>query len=123
MRKNKFIYWTYLGQQPRREYNDPRVPVARHIGWQKLFGTETVYCTPEPDNYNKAILTAKPVECVFIEDQVIYKDIVKGLWCTLMYVPEDQMGEYETWMNRLQPDAHWQHKNPPKIRTKKECMA
>jgi len=123
MRKNRYIFWTYNMPKPRRDYNDPRLPVARHIGWQKLFGAETMYCTPEPDNYNKAIVTKTPTECVFIEDQVIYKDINKGVWITLMYVPEEQLAEYDAWMIRLQPQAHWQHLNPPKVRYRKESMA
>ena len=123
MGRNKYIYWTYNTERPRREYNDPRVPVAKHIGWQKLFGTQTMYCVPEPDNYNRAIMSATPIECVFVEDQVIYKDLSKNLWCTLMYVPEEQIGEYEAWMNRLQPMAYWQHTNAPRIRYRKESMA
>lgn len=109
--------------RPRREFSDPRLPVAKHIGWQKLFGSETMYCTPEPDNYNRAIMTKKPMECVFVEDQVIYKDLNKDMWITLMYIPDDQQGEYETWINRLQPCAHWQHANAPRIRYRKESMA
>jgi hypothetical protein len=123
MGRNKYIYWTYNTERPRREYNDPRVPVAKHIGWQKLFGSETMYCVPEPDNYNRAIMSTTPIECVFVEDQVIYKDLSKNMWCTLMYVPEDQIGEYEAWMNRLQPVAYWQHTNAPRIRYRKESMA
>jgi hypothetical protein len=123
MRKNKYIFWEYNMPKPRRDFSDPRLPVARHIGWQKLFGAETMYCTPEPDNYNRAIMTKKPIECVFVEDQVIYKDLNKDMWITLMYIPDDQQGEYETWINRLQPCAHWQHTNAPRIRLRKDSMA
>jgi len=123
MRRNKYIYWTYNTDRPKRDYLDPRLPVARHIGWTKLFGTETMFCVPEPDNYNRAILTKKPVECVFVEDQVIYKDLGKNMWITLMYIPDEQLGEYDAWMTRLQPEAYWQHSNAPKIRYRKESMA
>jgi hypothetical protein len=123
MRKNKYIYWTYNGFKPRRDFVDPRLAVAKHIGWQKLFGPDTMWNVPEPDNYNRAILTEKPTECVFIEDQVIYKDVAKDVWITLMYVPDEQLSEYDAWMLRLQPLANWQHNNAPKIRWRKESMA
>ena len=117
------MFWTYDGYRPKREYTDPRLPIARQIGWQKLFGSETEYCVPEPDNYNRAVLTEKPVECPFIEDQVIYKDLTKNLWATVLYVPEEQLGEYDAWLLRTNYKAYWQHKNSPRIRNRKESMA
>jgi hypothetical protein len=123
MPRNKYIYWTYKSNRPRRDYADPRILLVKHIGWTKLFGTESQYCIPEPDNYNRAVVSKKPVECVFVEDQVIYKDITKNIWITLMYVPDEQLGEYEAWITRLQPDAYWQHSNAPKLRQRKEPVA
>ena len=123
MARNKLIHWTYNTHRPKRDYIDPRLLVARHIGWTKIAGSETIFSVPEPDNYNRAILTQRPVECVFIEDQVIYKDLNKNMWITLMYVTEEQLGEYNAWLNRLQPDAYWQHTQAPKIRYRKESLA
>ena len=123
MGRNKLIYWTYNTKRLGREYNDPRLLVAKHIGWQKLFGTYTMFSVPEPDNYNRAIISKKPVECLFVEDQVIYKDTNKNAWITLMYVPEEQLSEYNAWLMKLQPDAYWQHLQAPKIRQRKESLA
>lgn len=123
MGRNKLILWTYNSQRPKRDYIDPRLPLARHIGWTKLFGASTIFSVPEPDNYNRAIITKKPVECVFVEDQVIYKDINKNHWITLMYIPDEQLGEYDAWMIRLKPEAYWQHTMAPKIRYRKEPSA
>lgn len=122
MPKNKHIHWTYNTDRPRREYLDPRLPVARHIGWNKVLGAETVNCVPEPDNYNRAVITDKPVECLGIEDQVIYLDRNKQHWVTVLYVPEEQFAEYDLWLARLKPTAHWQHSKPPKIRKQRSLM-
>lgn len=123
MGRNKLIHWTYNSQRPKRDYIDPRLPVARHIGWTKLAGSETMFSVPEPDNYNRAILTKKPVECVFVEDQVIYKDLNKDMWITLLYIPDEQLGEYNAWTMRLKPEAYWQHTQAPKIRYRKDSLA
>ena len=123
MRKNKKMFWNYTKVKPKRDYIDPRIIVARHIGWQKLFGDQTYYSVPEPDNYNRAVLTIKPVECKFIEDQVIYKDANKGGWITLMYVPDEQLGEYDAWLNRTDNLAYWQHIKAPVMRYRKDPVA
>ena len=122
MPKNKHIHWTYNTERPRREYHDPRLPVARHIGWTKVLG-ETSYTVPEPDNYNRAVINTLAIECPFIEDQVIYKDLNKNLWATLLYVPEEQQTEFDAWLQRTSVLAHWQHKNAPKIRQRRESLA
>ena len=115
MKRQTHISWTYAGSKPRREYTDPRIPVARQIGWTKVLG-ETTYTIPEPDNYNRAVVTDTPVECVAIEDQVIYRDLNKNHWVTVLYVPDDQHAEYDSWLSRLKPIAHWQHTKAPKLR-------
>lgn len=123
MGRHKLNHWTYSAQAPKRDYIDPRLPVARQIGWTKIAGIDTHFSVPEPDNYNRAVLTDKPVECPFVEDQVIYKDIRKGMWITVMYVPEEQLYQYDEWLWRLRPEAYWQHTNAPKIRYRRESMA
>jgi len=115
MPKQPHIYWTYTGSKPKREYTDPRIPIARQIGWQKVTG-ETAYTIPEPDNYNRAVVTDKPVECVAIEDQVIYQDLNRNHWVTVLLVPEEQQAEYDSWLMRIKPLAHWQHTKPPRVR-------
>jgi hypothetical protein len=122
MPKNKYISWTYNTQRPRREYHDPRLPVARHIGWTKVLGTETNFTLPEPDNYNRAVIAVKPVECPFIEDQVIYRDLNKDLWATVFYVPEEQQSEFELWLSRTDIQAHWRHNNSPKFRRQRSLL-
>ena len=115
MSKHQYIHWTYAGSKPKREYTDPRIPIARQLGWTKGLG-ETSYTIPEPDNYNRAVVTEHAVECVGIEDQVIYRDLNKDHWVTVLYVPEEQQAEYDSWLKRLKPIAHWQHTKAPKLR-------
>lgn len=110
------MFWTYSGSKPRRELIDPRIAIAKQIGWQKYTGPETSFTIPEPDNYNRAVVTAKPVECTFVEDQVIYKDKHRNHWVTVMLLGEDQQGEYDAWLNRIKPDAFWQHTKAPKLK-------
>jgi len=118
---NKPMTWCYNTQAPRRDYIDPRIPIAKQIGWTKLHG-DTPYTVPEPDNYNRAVVTAKPVECLGIEDQVIYKDRSKNAWITVLYVPEEQQAEYDLWLKRINPRAHWQHTRAPKLKKQRSYV-
>ena len=121
MAKHQPMFWSYLGQRPRRDYIDPRIAIARQIGWQKLAG-DTAYSVPEPDNYNRAVLTDHPVECLAIEDQVIYKDKNKDAWITVLYVPEEQHEVYDLWLAELKPEAYWQHTKPPKLKKQRSIL-
>lgn len=112
------MFWTYLAPKPKRDYIDPRIAIAKHIGWQKLPGRETYYSVPEPDNYNRAIITQHPIECTFVEDQVIYKNH-KDNWITVMMIADEQQGEYDAWLNRLDVLAFWQHTNAPSVKNRR----
>ena len=68
------------------------------------------------------MVTDVPVECVAIENQVIYKDVVKNHWITVLLVDDDQQAEYDSWLSRLQPAAHWQHTKPPKVRKQRSIL-
>ena len=115
MAKHQPMFWSYLAQKPKRDYVDPRIIIARQIGWQKVSG-DTAFSIPEPENYNRAVITDKPVECLAINDQVIYRDLNKNAWITVLYVPEEQQDEYDLWLAKLKPQAYWQHTKPPKIK-------
>ena len=111
--KHKPSYWTYT-ISPKYDYPDPRIMIARQIGWQKYAGEDTAFSVPEPDNYNRAVLCDRPVDCTFVEDQVIYK--VKDGWISVALVAEELQGEYTAWMERLLPEAYWQHTKPAKLK-------
>ena len=80
---------------------DPRVVIARHIGWSKPLGVDTTYCLPEPDNYNYAGLQNKPMNCPFIEDQVFYMDTRTKKWWSVYYVPEKQINDFLIWAENI----------------------
>lgn len=70
--------WNFKpGYQGERIEFDPRVPVARHIGWRRpsQFGQPTTWSLPEPDNYNTAIYDKRIHEFPFIEEMVAYRHL------------------------------------------------
>lgn len=117
MTQYKHVYWTYsreyLGS---KDFIDPRVPLVRHTGWKKTNREFTEYPLPEPDNYNRAIVTVRPSECNLIEDQVIYFDSLRKLWITLMYVPNCQLEEIDLWIKSSDKLAVWCHHKPPHLK-------
>jgi hypothetical protein len=68
------------------------------------------------------VVTDLPVECLAIEDQVIYKDVGKNHWVTVLLVPDDQHAEYDSWLSRLKPLAHWQHTKAPRVRKQRSIL-
>jgi hypothetical protein len=77
---------------------------------------------PEPDNYNRAVFDLKPYDCEFIEDQVFYFDTNRNAWFSVYYVPDDQVEEFNTWIEQFEPQAFWQHLNAPKIRQQRPLL-
>jgi len=119
----RHVFWTYAPEYSGTiELPDPRIALARHIGWKKFHTPETDYCTPEPDNYNRAILSRYPVDCEIIEDQVVYYQAQHKLWITLMYVPEELLVSVDTWMAQCKPMAYWQHNKPAKIKPRRGML-
>jgi len=119
----KHMYWTYNPEYTNtKELYDPRMAVARYLGWKKLHTTETEYRTPEPDNYNRAVYTTQAVECKLIEDQVIFYDKVGQGWITLMYVPEDKITSVDQWIIDCKPQAYWNHFKAPKIKPRRGML-
>ena len=76
---------------------DPRLKVAKHISWQRPYGTDTEYSTPEPDNYNYAVLNPSIEECPFIKNHVFLRDAKSKNWWTIYYVPADQEQDFLAW--------------------------
>lgn len=87
--------------------DDPRIAVARHIGWHKPFNNETDYSLPEPDHFNYGGLADRPIECPFIANQVFYKDKKTELWWTLYYVTEEQNAEFIAWADPISFTLCW----------------
>lgn len=116
-------YWTYSPEYSgNKTFVDPRIAIARLIGWEKYTGPDTVWPTPEPDNFNAAIFTLRPCECKFIKDQVIYYDSYRAGWMTVMLVLEDQIQDYAQWLNDQKPLAHWNYSKSAPLRPRKNFL-
>lgn len=107
-----------LRVEPAKAFIDPRLPIARHTGWVRPTGTVTEYATPEPDNYNRAIFAPEPVDCAFVENQVIYYDEKRQGWFTVLLVEPEQMAEYEAWAAKQNWYARWQHDEVAAVRSR-----
>lgn len=117
MKQSVTKHWQ-VRAQPKKPFNDPRLAIAKHIGWIRPLASVTDQGTPEPDNYNRAVFTDQPVECKFIQDQVIYYDSVRRGWFNVALVEPEQLAEYSAWTDRLNWRAKWQHDAATPIRTR-----
>jgi hypothetical protein len=100
-----------------KTYPDPRLAIAKHLGWTKTLTGITDYRLPEPDNYNYAVFNRNPWECSFIADQVFYYDKKMRGWWTVYYVPEEQKQEFLTWAEPLPFEICWAVQRQTKLRT------
>jgi hypothetical protein len=86
---------------------DPRIAVARHIGWIKSHSQDTQFSLPEPDHYNYAGLALRPIDCPVITDQVFYQDRKTKLWWSLYYVPAEQVKDFVAWAEPIEFIQRW----------------
>jgi hypothetical protein len=105
-----------------KSFEDPRVAISKHIGWMKPHSPDTEFHTPEPDNFNYALFGSMPLECIAIEDSVIYKDAKLGGWWSVYYVPTDKVTEFLLWAERQTVDIYWHHTRSPKKRPKRTLL-
>lgn len=121
--QSKFMFWTYSPDlKHRQDFPDPRIPIARQIGWTKTNNTFTEFTTPEPDNFNRAVLTKKIIDCPLVEDQVIYYDKIREGWITVMYVPQEQVELVDSWISNCDKLAVWCHLRAPRIKPQRNLL-
>jgi len=126
-RKNPSDYWQYIDQTVEK-LTDPRLPVTKHIEWTLPTGPST-YTGAEPDNYNLAIYTHRPIDLVFIADQCFYRvdKIVSRRkyqgWMSL-YVAEERLQTilFNREILKLQPWAVWRYPHAKLIREKRQLV-
>jgi hypothetical protein len=119
---NHFVKWVYGSQhQGPRNLIDPRIPIARHIDWHKSSTAYTEFSIPEPENYNRAIWSLKPMEFVWVQDQVIYYDAYRAGWITVCYLPDDQIAKFDEWVV-LMDMTYWRHLKSPVLKMAKPML-
>jgi hypothetical protein len=119
---NHFVKWIYSSQHiGPRNLIDPRLLVARHIDWHKSSTGITEYSIPEPENYNRAVWSIKPMEFTWLQDQVIYRDTYRSGWITLCYLPQDQIEKFDEWAV-LMDMTYWRHLKSPALRIQRPML-
>lgn len=93
------------------ELPDPRIAIARQINWTRgSYGKEfnlTDWSVPEPDNYNVALFSFKPVECDFVKNQVWYYDSSRYGWFSVYHVDRDTKVQWIRWIRQQSWIAYW----------------
>jgi hypothetical protein len=105
-----------------RTYEDPRIAVAKHIGWIKPISNETEYSLPEPDHYNYGGLADKPIECPFVPDHVFYRDRQSRGWWTLYYVPEELNEQFIAWADDIDYNYRWTPHRTTRMRHRRPLL-
>jgi hypothetical protein len=120
---SKHVFWSYNYKfNKQKDFPDPRIVIARQIGWKKNSTDFAEYTIPEPENYNRAIFMPTPTECPIVEDQVVYYDEHKQGWITVMYVPVEQIVEVDRWITTTYPSAQWRHTKPPRVKLQRGML-
>lgn len=101
---------------------DPRIAVARQIGWIKSSTAETEYSIPEPDHYNYAGLADRPWDCPYITNQVFYQDKKSQLWWSLYYVPHEQVKQFVAWADPIEFIQRWTPFRNSKMRNRRGLL-
>lgn len=126
-----FIVWHNPGQVSESLQKDPRIAVAMHMEWQRQQGREILFANPQPDNFNRALLATRPIECKFIADNVFYKELTTNNWWSLYYVPwndtfdpdvVNKVKEFDTWMNQQDYLLAWRNHRPVAMRPNRELL-
>jgi hypothetical protein len=102
-------------------FPDPRLPIAKHIGWERPIGADTDFHVPEPDNYNYAVKADKPMECPHVDFHVYYKD-PDGAWWTTYIVTEKNKDAFIAWAEPIEFQLCWVNPRSPKQRTRRKML-
>jgi hypothetical protein len=114
------IFWIHGSTS--KIVKDPRVAISGHIGWVKPYERISDFKFPEPDNYNHAIYTTHPIECKFIENQVLYRPKKDKFWWSVYHVPKEQEEEFMAWLHTLQVRIYWRNEREQKDRNRKTLL-
>jgi len=113
----KYHHWTQRLSGTQRMLHDPRIAIANHIGWVKPYLDFTEWQGLEPDNYNCAVLSDKPMDIPFLDEAVVYK--YNNQWCTIfrLYDAEEESAVVEYLMDK-DYQAIWRNPRSTDLRRK-----
>lgn len=119
--RNPFINWTYHSSWPyRQDLVDPRIPLVRHLAWSRSGTGFTSYSIPEPDNYNRAVITPRPWEFKDIQNQVIYRHST-GYWVTLLFLLGDEIAAWDK-IAKTSAWTYWRHTKPAVVKIRRQML-
>ena len=106
----------WAGALQRRQNNDPRVEIARHIGWTPTTSTKTLseWTLPEPNNYNRAVRALLPIDCPFCKNAVYYRK--DGKWWSVYLIDDEQDQKFKQWLDTVPIEVYWYHNRKTIIR-------
>jgi hypothetical protein len=104
--------WHFNQDYDKIELPDPRIAIAKHIGWTapayvKENKGYTEWSTPEPDGFSAALFALRPYECPFVENHVWYYDQKRQGWFSVFYVDKIKKIEWLRWSYKLPWIAQW----------------
>jgi len=105
-----------------RKFADPRLAIAKHIGWQRSNTGETEFHTPEPDNFNYAMHSTRPLLCPVIADTVAYKSEELGGWWSVYCVPDRQLLDFYAWAEQQDVDLYWSNPRASRKRSTRPLL-
>jgi hypothetical protein len=106
---------------PAKKMRDPRIKVGFHMGWSTYHASWTTWPTPEPDNFNRAILADKPIDCELTKNCLYWRDQT-GKWWSLYIIAQDKMLHFEIWLKSQTIEVLWVHNSTPEIRTRRAML-
>lgn len=95
---------------------DPRIAISKHIGWSKSYSEDSLYSIPEPDAYNYAICSAKPLSCQLLNFQIFYKLPKEPRWWSVYCVSDTDKDDFMEWLSKQQFDTYWSTKGGAALR-------
>jgi hypothetical protein len=120
---NNMVRWYYGANfKGLRNLIDPRIHISRHISWHRSSTDYTDYTLPEPENYNRAIYTPRPQELSWVKDQVILKDPYKEGWITVVYLPPEEINNFDAWCVMMDM-TYWRHNRPGTMRKPRPMLS
>ena len=113
----KIHSWREPGGAVNRHLKDPRSALARQMAWIRPTGM-TTDCRGrlEPDNYNWAVISRRPIDISSLDESFIYKDATTDLWITLARVDDTDINELINYLKDYQYYAIWHNPRPFAIR-------